>query len=79
MRDAQHIRQGEQWQIRGYILGEVAFTPRACEYTVADGSRMPAQQPPQPRVVWRIHVDHHLPDITKCLRGRWVTDLRGTE
>jgi hypothetical protein len=23
----------------------------------------PAQQPPQPRVVWRIHVEHHLPDM----------------
>ena len=80
---------------RGYVPGEVAFTPRACEYPVADGSRMtanailklgdgpprerPAQQLPQPRVVWRIHVEHHLPDITKCLRRRWVTDLRGTE
>jgi hypothetical protein len=33
----------------------------------------PAEQPPQPRVAWRIHVEHHLPDITKCLRRRWVT------
>ena len=39
---AEHVGQGEQGQVSGYVLGEVAFAARAGEHAVADGPGMTA-------------------------------------
>ena len=80
-------------KIRGEVLGEVAFAAWPGEHPVADGPRVtpdavlklgdrppgerPGQQPAQPGVIRRVHIEHHLPDITERLRRRRVTCLRG--
>ena len=91
LRHAEHVRQGQQRQLRGDVLGEVALTSRAGEGSLADGPGVaadpvlepgdrarrerPAQQPPQPGVLRRIHVQHHPPHVGQGLRRGRVTDL----
>jgi hypothetical protein len=92
---AEHIGQGQQGQVRGHVLGEVALTVPAGEDTLADGPRMtadavlrlgdrprgerPAQQPPQPGMLRRVHVEHHPPDVAERLRRGRITDLGAAE
>ena len=92
---AQHIGQGKQRQVDGDVLGEVALTPPAGEGAIADGPGVaadavlelgdrprrerPAQQPPQPGVLRRVHVQHHPPDVAERLRRGRVPDLGRAE
>ena len=89
--DAEHVGQGEQRQVGGNVLGEVAFAARAGEHAVADGPGVtpdavfqpgdrprrerPAEQPPQPGVLRRVHVEHHPADVAQRLRAGRVPDL----
>jgi hypothetical protein len=95
LRHAQHVGQGEQRQVGGHIVGEVAFPARARQRAIADGPGVvadavfetghrprrerPAQQPAQPGMVGRVHVEHHPADIAERLRCRRVADLGGPE
>jgi hypothetical protein len=94
-RNAEHVGQGEQRQVSGHVLGEVGLAFWPVEGPVTDGPRVPAdavlqlrdrprrerpaQQPPQPGVLRRVHVEHHLPHVAQRLRRGRVADLRRAE
>ena len=94
---AEHVGQRQQRQVRGHVRGEVAFAARTGEHAVADGPGVTAdavlepgdrprreraaEQPPQPGVLRRVHVEHHpahvaqrpgrgrVPDLGRAQRG----------
>ena len=91
----QRVGQGQQRQIRGHVLGEVALPAGPAEDPSGDRSRVaadplfqlghgargegPREHPAEPGVLGRVHVQHHAADVAEGFLAGRVADLGGAQ